>query len=215
MAYAPYMAAALSGATLRQLSHWRRSSNSSGAVLVPEVATSRPILYSFRDVVALRTCVYLRKDSSLQRIRRAIANLRNLGELDHLSEYKLISDHDSIVLVKGESAVDLVRQPGQYVMAEMREVLSPFVNKSNVVVPALFRPREHIIVSPEVRSGHPVIAGTRVPYEQVADLLHDGVPLESIHDYYPAVDENAARDAFDFAAYVDSWRDKGQQQGVA
>lgn len=215
MAYAPYMAAALSGATLRQLSHWRRASSSSGAVLVPEVSASRPILYSFRDVVALRTCVYLRKDSSLQRIRRAIANLRNLGELDHLSEYKLVADHDSIVLVKGESAVDLVKQPGQYVIAEMSEVLSPFVNKSNVAVPALFRPLRHITVSPEVRSGHPVIAGTRVPYEQVAELLHDGVPLDSIQNYYPAVDKKAARDAFEFAEYVDSWRDQRRLQGTA
>lgn len=215
MAYTPILAAALSGATLRQLSHWRRSSNSSGAVLVPEASAARPILYSFRDVVALRTCVYLRKDTSLQRIRRAIANLRSLGELDHLSEYKLVSDNDSVVLVNEESAVDLVKQPGQYVMAEMSKVLSPFVNKNDVSVPALFRPREHIAVSPDVRSGHPVIAGTRVPYEQVADLMHDGVPVESIHDYYPAVGAMAARDARDFAEYVDSWRSRGRLQGTA
>lgn len=215
MAYAPYMAAALSGATRRQLSHWRRTNSSSGAVLVPEVSVSRPVLYSFRDVVALRTCVFLRKDSSLQRIRRAIANLRSLGELDHLSEYKLVSDNDSIVLAKDESAVDLVKQPGQYVMAEMSEVLRPFVNKSNIEVPALFRPRDHIAVSPEVRSGHPVISGTRVPYEKVAELLQDGVPMESVHDYYPAVDAAAAQDAYEFAQYVDSWRDQRRQQGAA
>jgi hypothetical protein len=109
VAYPPYMAAALSGATLRQLSHWRRSSSSSGAVRIPEVSSARPILYSFRDVVALRTCVFLRKDSSLQRIRRAIGNLRSLGELDHLSEYKLVSDNESLVLVNDDLAVDLVK----------------------------------------------------------------------------------------------------------
>lgn len=215
MAYAPLMAAALSGATLRQLSHWRRSSSASGAVLIPEVSGSRPVLYSFRDVVALRTCVYLRRSSSLQRIRRAIANLRNLGELDHLSEYKLVADHESIVLVNDDSALDLVKQPGQYVVAEMSQVLSPFVNKRNVAVPALYRPRQHITVSPEVRSGHPVISGTRVPYEQIADLLDDGLPITSISEYYPAVDQDAAKDAWEFAAYVDSWRDQRRQQGVA
>jgi uncharacterized protein (DUF433 family) len=100
-------------------------------------------------------------------------------------------------------------------MAEMSEVLRPFLNRSNVEVPALFRPRDHIAVSPEVRSGHPVIAGTRVPYERVAELLQDGVPVESIRDYYPAVDAKAAEDAFEFAEYVDSWQNRRRQQDVA
>lgn len=56
MSYPPYLAAALSGATVHQLSQWRRET-ASGAVLIPEVSRQRPIPYSFRDVVALRTCV--------------------------------------------------------------------------------------------------------------------------------------------------------------
>ncbi|MGH1554815.1 hypothetical protein ACRAWF_31460 [Streptomyces sp. L7] len=71
MSYEPKLAAALSGATLRQLSHWRRASGKRGALLVPEISDSRPILYSFRDVVALRACVKLRRETSLQKIRRA------------------------------------------------------------------------------------------------------------------------------------------------
>jgi uncharacterized protein (DUF433 family) len=207
VAYPPYMTAALSGATVRQLAHWRRET-SSGAVLIPEVSPSKPILYSFRDVVALRTCVYLRKEASLQKIRRAIGNLRSLGELDHLSKYTLVSENESIVLVESDSATDLVKQPGQTVMAEMSNVLRPFLNKNEVEVPALLRPREHIAVDPEVRSGHPVITGTRVPYENVAGLVADGVPADSIGDYYPSVNEAAAVDALSFAKYVDSWRSR-------
>ena len=205
MAYPPYMAAALSGATLRQLGHWRRETES-GAVLVPEISAQRPILYSFRDVVALRTCVYLRKDSSLQKVRRAIGNLRGLGEHDHLSQYTLVSDHNSIVLVDKDTAVDLVKQPGQTVIAEMSNVLAPFINKRDIEVPALFQPRDHIVVNPEVRAGHPVIEGTRVPYETVAELVADGVAPADIETYYPAVDASAAEDAVDFAKYVNSWR---------
>lgn len=44
MSYEPKLAAALSGATLRQLSHWRRASGPKGAVLVPEISSDRPIL---------------------------------------------------------------------------------------------------------------------------------------------------------------------------
>lgn len=211
MSYRPYLAAALSGATVRQLSHWRRETNS-GAVLIPEVSSQRPILYSFRDVVALRTCVYLRRDSSLQRVRLALGNLRSLGELEHLSEYALVSDHRSIVLVKHDEAIDLVKNPGQHVMAEMSDVLGPILNRNDVRVPPLFRPNDHIRVSPEIRFGHPVIVGTRVPYENVAALVADGVPAKSISTYYPSVDAEAAADAWEFAKYVDSWRPKERRQ---
>lgn len=215
MAYPPYMVAALSGATLRQLGHWRRGTASAGAVLIPEYSAQRPIFYSFRDVVALRACVYLRKDSSLQMIRKAIDNLRALDEPDHLSEYTLVSDGKTIVLVTGGSAVDLVKQPGQTVMAEMSDVLRPFVTRSGVEVAALLRPRPHISVDPEMRGGHPVIAGTRVLYELVAGLVADGVPPQDIKNYYPLVDADAAVDALDFSRYVDGWRPARRQSSAA
>lgn len=211
MSYPPYLAAALSGATVRQLSHWRRETVS-GAVLIPEVSRQRPILYSFRDVVALRTCVYLRKDSSLQRVRQALDNLRNLGELGHLSQYTLVSDNGSIVLVKNDEAIDLVKNPGQFVMAEMSDVLGPIVNRNDVQIPPLHRPNDHVEIDPEIRLGHPVVVGTRVPYENVAGLVADGVSMSSIKDYYPSVDADAAADVWEFAEYVDRWRPRERRQ---
>lgn len=205
MAYPAHMAAALSGATLSQLAHWRRATPS-GAVLVPEISATRPIRYSFRDVVALRTCVFLRRARSLQKIRRAIGNLRGLGELGHLSEYSLVAEGSSIVLVEQDEAIDLVEKPGQQLMAEMNDVLQPFVNRRYVEIPALFKPRPRIVIDPGVRLGHPVIAGTRVPFENVADLVADGVPVDQIRDYYPDVDAGAASEALDFAEYVEGWR---------
>lgn len=211
MGYPPYMAAALSGASLGQLAHWRRET-ASGPVLVPEVSAVKPVLYSFRDVVALRTFVFLRKDVSLQKIRVAVGNLRSFGELGHLSEYTLDADGASIVLVKHNEAMDLVTRPGQMVMAQMSDVLRPFVNRSDVEVPALLQPRPHITIDPEVRLGHPVIAGTRVPYESVASLIADGVSPSKVREYYPAVGPTAAREALDFAEYVDRWRARERRQ---
>ena len=37
----------------------------------------------------------------------------------------------------------------------------------------------------------------------MASLMRDDVPPEKIADYYPAVSADAARDALDFAQYVD------------
>jgi DNA-binding transcriptional MerR regulator len=88
VSYIPKLAAALSGATIRQLQHWRRPGPDGQPVLTPELSAERPILYSFQDVVALRSCVRLRQESSLQKIRRALDALRtDLGLRDHLSSW--------------------------------------------------------------------------------------------------------------------------------
>ncbi len=199
MAYPQDIAAALSGTSLRQLSYWR-----STKLLVPELSRGSKVRYSFRDVVALRTVAFLREEVSLQKVRRAAANLRDLGKREHLSSYKLVADGDSIVLVSGEDFIDLVRHPGQHVLAQMSDVLAPFVNTAGVGVPDFTRPRERLEVDAGVLSGYPVVAGTRVPFDLVAGLVNDGVPPERISDYYPDVDAEAARQAVDYAGYVEA-----------
>ncbi|WP_311922970.1 DUF433 domain-containing protein [Microbispora sp. H10836] len=205
LSYSPKLAAALSGATLRQLAHWRKAGSGRGALLVPEISAVRPVLYSFRDVMALRTCVKLRNDASLQKIRRALDTLRDdLGEREHLSEYRLVADGSSIYLVEPAQAVDLVRSKKNIVIHEMVDVLRPFYRDGRHI-PDLLRPRDHVTVDPAVRGGIPVIEGTRVPYDEVAALLRDGVPADRIPVYYPSVTATAALQAADFADYVDSY----------
>ncbi len=208
MGYRPQMAAALSGASIHQLAYWRRGVGSAAPLLVPEISR-QPLLYSFRDVVALRTTVYLRRERiSLQRIRRAMETLQLLGEIEHLSSYRLIAQGNSVVLLSPDepSAVDLVEQPGQQVTTVvMADVLRAFPAPGGGVVPDLLHPRDGILVDPEIRRGHPVISGTRVPYEAVAGLVRGGVPAEQIADFYPAVSAAAAGDAADFAGYVDRY----------
>lgn len=205
MSYTPRLAAALSGATLRQLAYWRKSGPDGRPVLIPEYSASRPIDYSFRDVIALRTCVRLRQEASLQMIRRALDALRiDLGLREHLSSYRLVTDGSSIYLADSELAVDLVRRKGHMVIHEFLEVLRPFYVQGRQI-PALLEPREHVRVDPGVRGGEPVIAGTRIPYDEVAALMRDGVAAEEIVEFFPQVSAAAARDAYDFASYVDSY----------
>ncbi|GHB10230.1 DUF433 domain-containing protein [Streptomyces chryseus] len=213
MSYEPKLAAALSGATMRQLSHWRRAGKS-GAVLVPEVSDRRPILYSFRDVVALRACVRLRQETSLQKIRRALNTLReDLGEREHLSSYALVTDGGSIYLAEPDQAVDLIRG-GNVVIHQLVDVLAPFYQDGRRI-PALLSPREHLTVEPAVRGGEPVIHGTRIPATEVAALVRDGIQPERIVDFYPGVSAEAARDAVDFSDYVDSYGDSAPRQVAA
>jgi uncharacterized protein (DUF433 family)/DNA-binding transcriptional MerR regulator len=201
MAYEPRLASALSGATRRQLDYWRGQ-----GLLVPEVSAVRPLLYSFRDLIALRTFVYLREERPLQTIRRALDKLREVGETDHLSRYRLVAQgRRSIALVQGEGdgAVDLVEKPGQQLtVIKLGDVLRSFP-LGDVEIPDLTHPRQRISVNPSVRRGYPVVAGTRVAFDLVAGLVRDGVPPEAVKEYYPGVTAAAARDAASFADYID------------
>jgi|SRR6202035_298355 uncharacterized protein (DUF433 family) len=206
MAFPVPIASVLTGATVRQLAYWRKHTGSAEPLLIPEGKRGGRFLYSWADVVALRSIVYLRQEKSLPRIRRAVGMLRHLEatEWTHLSAYRLIST-DTTIVVKTPSGqlLDLERQPGT-VLEEvlMGDVLAPFETISGRNVPALKRPRPRIAVDPAVLGGYPVIAGTRVPFDVVAHLADDDLAPHEITAIYPSVDPEAIDDATDFAEQV-------------
>lgn len=208
MPYPTHVAATLSGASLRQLQYWRGGGDR--ALFVPELPKAGGrVLYSFQDVVALRTFVYLREAVSLQRIRKAVGNLRELGNTEHLSKYRLEVAGKSIVLVEpGQDAgVDLVEKPGaQRFTITLGDVFAPFENQRGDQVVDLIHPRKHVTVDPEIRGGYPVVEGTRVDYDLVASLVRDGVDPSAVSDFYPSVSTKGAADAADFADEVDRYR---------
>jgi uncharacterized protein (DUF433 family)/DNA-binding transcriptional MerR regulator len=209
MAYSTQMAAALSGATPGQIRSWRQD-RGAGPFMRPELS-SRPALYSFRDVLALRAFARLREDFSLQSLRRAVGNLRLLGEIGHLSAYSLVAEGKSIALYEDdEHSTDLLKHPGQRIVATLADIMEPFAPRPGVIIPHLLHPNAHVSVDPETQGGQPVITGTRVPSNEIAELLRDGVPAEKIADYYPSVNAEAARDAERFALYVDSYASGGR-----
>ncbi len=206
MAFPIPIASVLTGATVRQLAYWRKQTASAMPLLVPAGKRGGRYLYSWGDVVALRTIVYLRQEKSLPRIRRAVEALRRLEaeEWTHLGAYSLISTESTIV-VKTPSGqlLDLEQQPGT-VLDEvlMRDVLEPFATSSGRNVPALKQPRPRIAVDPAVLGGYPVIAGTRVPFDVVARLAQDDLEPAEITAIYPSVDLEAIDDATEFAEQV-------------
>lgn len=207
MSFTPVLAAALSGASTRQLSYWR-SARTPEPLLAPEHYAPRTrVSYSYRDVLALRTFVYLRsQDVSLQRIRKAVASLRMLGEDAHLAAYRLVAmGHDVVWRRSSDDGVDLTHSPGQRVLPHLIDVFAPFENQRQQTVVDLRRPRPRISVDPDVRGGFPVISGTRVPYDLVASLVDDGLDASAIAEIYPSVPVDAAQDAVDFSRYVDGF----------
>ena len=205
MSFTPVVAAALSGASTGQLAYWR-SGRTTEPLLAPQHHAPRGrVAYSFQDVVALRTFVYLRsREVPLQRIRKAVASLRKLGEVEHLARYSLVAmDRDVAWRISDDEAVDLTRRPGQGVLARMVDIFAPFVNMQNQSVVDLRCPTPGISVDPAVRGGLPVVEGTRVPYDLVASLLDDGLAPTAIADIYPSVSVDAVHAAAEFAQYVE------------
>lgn len=206
MAFPVPLTSALSGASVNQLAYWRKTTASSEPLLVPSAVKGGRFLYSWADVVALRTIVYLRQEKSLPRIRKAVSALVRLEESDwaHLARYRLIGTPTTIVVQTPQGRLmDLEKEPGtmlEHVL--MRDVLEPFKTVDGRSVLGLANPKPNLSVHPGILGGYPVIAGTRVPYDIVAGLAEDGYNGADIVELYPSVAAAAVADAAAFAGVV-------------
>ncbi|WP_228002114.1 DUF433 domain-containing protein [Nocardia australiensis] len=126
---------------------------------------------------------------------------------DHPSRYRLVSDGDSVYLVDEEGqAMDLVRRPGQRVIAELDEVFAPFRNFNDDPVVDFLHPRQRLEVREGRMGGWPTVSGTRVPYDTVAGLQRGehGISAQDVNRFYPDVSTDAALDAISFDEQVKS-----------
>ena len=201
MSFPDKLTATLTGTTTRQLYSWR-----SKGVLIPEVQASSPALYSFRDLVAVRTVAFLRSQVSFQKVRRAFENLRKLDYQDHPSTYRFGTDGKTIAIEdRNGMVVDLVDFKGQMLMFSLEEIFREFTNFDGNKVVDFERPLPNLEVNPRRMGGWPTIAGTRVPYDAVSDLLADGFysPAD-VNRFFPSVNADEAVDALRFSEMVDS-----------
>lgn len=204
MSFPPDLASVLTGASLSQLASWRRAP----AVLVPEVSAAKRIEYSFRDLVALRSFVRLRTEVSLQKVRKALTNLRGFDLTDHPSQYLLVTDGESVFLVQDDGAMDLVKRPGQQTLLTLEDIFRPFKNWQGKEVVDFQRPRRHLEVREQRLGGWPTIEHTRVAYDSVARLIEGGVLPEDVGHFYSSVDAAGANDAYSFHGEVRSIRSR-------
>lgn len=204
MAFPIDLTVALSGATKAQLYGWNKN-----GLLPPEISADKTegFLWSFRDIVALRTFIKLRSNHSLQAIRKALSNLRELNLTDHPASYTLTSDGTSVFLVEddGINATDLLRKRGQTIITNLDDVLKGFLHPSEKgYVVDLVHPRKHLEVNEGKLGGFPTIRGTRVAYDTIANLIYDGeVAPKDVALYFPGVTARDANDALSFYHQVE------------
>ena len=60
--------------------------------------------------------------------------------------------------------------------------------------------RERIAVNPNIHFGKPCVAGTRIPVQDVLELISEGLSFEEIiRDYYPDLDVEDIRACVQYA----------------
>jgi uncharacterized protein (DUF433 family) len=205
-AYPADRAAALAGMPLSTLHYWARHD-----VVVPRVSASRPKLWSFEDLMALRAVVWLRRakttpdgesvrPSSMPVVRQAIAALRDL-DLDiweHSVGVRVLVDVAGRIFVQTPSGAETPR--GQ-LMAHSLDLVEPF-EADGRHGPNLLRPRDQLRIVPGKLSGAPHIVETRIETEALAALRARGFAVDEIAELYPIVDRAAIDDALDLEAQL-------------
>ena len=62
--------------------------------------------------------------------------------------------------------------------------------------------KRYIVSSPDILGGKPVIAGTRIPIDQILFLLKSGFTIEAINEEYPQLDIKTISGTIDEAAQL-------------
>jgi uncharacterized protein (DUF433 family)/DNA-binding transcriptional MerR regulator len=199
VSYSESLTAALGGVTIHQLRNWRTGTS---PLLVPETSAKRPVRYSFRDLIAIRTCAALRTAFSLQKIRKAMADLQTMTDVEHLSEYQLVGDGSTIVWVTEGEMVDVLKHPGQRLLITMKDVLGAFKGRTGAMVVPLHRPKPGVEIDPYTLGGFPIIQDTRIPYDTIAGLALDGLKPEDIRCLYPSVTDIGVEGAVALDRYI-------------
>jgi uncharacterized protein (DUF433 family)/DNA-binding transcriptional MerR regulator len=205
--YTTRMTSVLTGATPRQLRHWRQDKGQ-GTLLVPARGPGRQSLYSFQDVVALRMFVALRQQTSLQKVRKAVAYLLEQHPVTHLSAHSLKAGPGgkTIVWIADDGDfVDVVEHPGQPgIRVIMEQIFGEFTTEFGRMVPDLRVPAPGLAIDREIRGGYPVLKGTRLPFDAVSSLVSDGLTDAEIIEIYPTATPEGISGARRFAEMIES-----------
>jgi DNA-binding transcriptional MerR regulator/uncharacterized protein (DUF433 family) len=185
-------AAALSGVPKRTLTWWAEK-----GYYRPSISPApRPRLWSWYDLIALRTIDWLRqpgegiKGVPLHRILEALEEMDRRG-LSRADLHNLV--------VKTEGGIPFLKQQlvradsgGQIGMRDVLAVVEPYK-----VGPDLLQPRPLLRIIPGKLHGEPHLLNTRISSATIYALHADGFDLRQIRAMYPEAEEEALAQAVD------------------
>jgi uncharacterized protein (DUF433 family) len=178
-------------------------------VLVPSVSAERVKLWSFPDLMGLRTIYWLRQTkeapdgydvprSTMPAVRKALRALRELDVELWTEETGPVVSVDRNGRIFLRDASDVHTSEGERPLdASWLDLIEPFTTRQGIEGPNLQAPRPNLRILPGKLSGSPHIVRTRIETVAVAALSDRGFDNEKIHYLYPAAQPMALLEAVD------------------
>jgi uncharacterized protein (DUF433 family) len=203
-AYTAERAAALSGVPKSTVHYWARQE-----ILVPSVSPERVKLWSYGDLMALRTIYWLRQTkqdasgrevprTAMKAVRRALREIAAL-KLDLWTEDgapRVAVDRRGGIIIEDEGRAQ--RPGGQRILdADMLDLLAPFASREGLRGPDLSVPRPRLRIVPGKLGGSPHVVRTRLESQALGALAEGGLPKAKICRLYPDIEPEAIDDALD------------------
>lgn len=175
---------------MRQLQSWDRL-----GLYAPEYATedrseNYSRVYSFRDIVGLRTLAQLRHYVSLPELRKVGARLHQ----EYVEPWSSLRFY-----VRNRRVFILEPQSGQPMAVPSGQLAFPFIDLQTVIAETLRdiqRERDKrkeragtISRHRYVMSNQPLVAGTRIPVAAIQDFAQAGYDLAAIQREYPQLEQ--------------------------
>jgi uncharacterized protein (DUF433 family) len=202
-AYTADRASALSGVPRSTIHYWARHQ-----VLVPSISPERIKLWSYADLMGLRTIYWLRQSktakdgysvhpTSMSTVRRALKDLRELDlELwnEETGPSVAVSRSGEVFFTEDGS---VSRVGGQRLLeGDWLDLIAPFETEQGWA-PDLYAPRPNLRIVPGKLSGSPHIARTRIETVALAALEERGLTEAKIVALYPIAPRQAITEALD------------------
>lgn len=203
-AYIAERAAALSGVPKSTVHYWARQE-----ILVPSVSPARVKLWSYGDLMALRTIYWLRQtkqDSSgreiprtaMKAVRRALSEIAELklGLWSEDDAPSVAVDRSGGIVIERDGRAQ--RPGGQSILdPDMLDLLAPFASHEGLHGPDLSVPRPRLRIVPGKLGGSPHVIHTRLESQALGALAGSGLTQAKIYRLYPDVEPAAIEDALD------------------
>lgn len=198
MAFSADQVCGLTGASKRQLGYWHRVGLLKPSISL-EVGEQRVRVYSFRDVVGLRTLAILRNRHrvSLQELRLVDSWLKRHHETPWAELRFFVAGKHVLFPMNGElvSARPFGQKPLRF---ELRPVVRDLQKRVNRLRQRPQRMIGKVSRSRAVASNEWVLRGTRIPTRVIWDFYEAGCSVATIHREYPSLTETDIKAAIEF-----------------
>jgi uncharacterized protein (DUF433 family) len=156
-------------------------------------------IYSFEDIVALRTLARLRAEGvSTQKLKRIGVYLKSLTDRPWVGRSFFVVPRTGKVYFTHEEAVVAADPMGQQAMGEIIELgpVEQDVRERLAQMRSRLEQRGRIVTDRYIHGGVPIFAGTRIPVSSVLEFLDEGRSTDEIIAQFPRLtceDIEAAR----------------------